>query len=148
MDALRRVPAAGLLLQDLFLAEVGRLRAAICARWPGSAARSRLEAPARRRAKTSALRRAGRRRRAGGARGGARRGGSGVATLIVDDRPAPGGSLHYRGGEIEGVFAAEWILKTFAAIEAAGGAFLANTTAYGVYDHNLVSAATRPPRAT
>jgi sarcosine oxidase subunit alpha len=68
---------------------------------------------------------------------------AGLMTLVVDDRPAPGGSLLYRGGEIEGLFAAEWILATVAAIEAAGGALLANTTAYGVYDHNLVSAVQR-----
>jgi sarcosine oxidase subunit alpha len=60
--------------------------------------------------------------------------------LVVDDRPAPGGSLLYRGGAPDGLAASAWIAETVAAIEAAGGAFLANATAYGVYDHNLVCA--------
>ena len=65
---------------------------------------------------------------------------AGMGVLVVDDRPAPGGSLLYRGGAPDGVAASAWIAETVAAIEAAGGAFLANATAYGVYDHNLVCA--------
>jgi len=65
---------------------------------------------------------------------------AGMGVLVVDDRPAPGGSLFYRGGAPDGVAAGAWIAETVAAIESAGGAFLANATAYGVYDHNLVCA--------
>jgi sarcosine oxidase subunit alpha len=65
---------------------------------------------------------------------------AGMGVLVVDDRPAPGGSLLYRGGAPDGAAANAWIAETAAAIEAAGGAFLANATAYGVYDHNLVCA--------
>jgi sarcosine oxidase, subunit alpha len=64
----------------------------------------------------------------------------GMGVLLVDDRPAPGGSLLFRGGAPDGGEASAWIAETVAAIEAAGGALLANTTAYGVYDHNLVCA--------
>jgi sarcosine oxidase subunit alpha len=63
--------------------------------------------------------------------------------LLLDDRPAPGGSLLYRGGAPDGAAPAAWIAETIAAIEAAGGAILANTSAYGVYDHNLVCALQR-----
>ena len=65
---------------------------------------------------------------------------AGMGVLVVDDRPAPGGSLLFRGGAPDGAAASGWIAETVAAIEAAGGAILANTTAYGVYDHNLVGA--------
>jgi sarcosine oxidase subunit alpha len=68
---------------------------------------------------------------------------AGMGVLVVDDRPAPGGSLLYRGGAPEGAAAGAWIADAVATIEAAGGAFLANTTAYGVYDHNLVCALQR-----
>ncbi|MGD0640521.1 MAG: sarcosine oxidase subunit alpha family protein [Roseiarcus sp.] len=68
---------------------------------------------------------------------------AGMGVLVVDDRPAPGGSLIYRGGAPDGVAADAWIADAVAAIEAAGGAFLPNTTAYGVYDHNLVCALQR-----
>ena len=64
----------------------------------------------------------------------------GMGVLVVDDRPQPGGSLLYRGGAPDGAAANAWIAETIATIEAAGGALLANTTAYGVYDHNLVCA--------
>ena len=68
---------------------------------------------------------------------------AGMGVLVVDDRPAPGGSLLFRGGAPDGGDASAWIAETVAAIEAAGGAVLANATAYGVYDHNLVCALQR-----
>ncbi len=68
---------------------------------------------------------------------------AGMGVLVLDDRPAPGGSLLYRGGAPDGVAASAWIDDAVATIEAAGGAFLPNTTAYGVYDHNLVCALQR-----
>jgi sarcosine oxidase subunit alpha len=65
---------------------------------------------------------------------------AGMGVLVVDDRPGPGGSLLFRGGAPDGAAASAWIAETVAAIEATGGAILANATAYGVYDHNLVCA--------
>ena len=48
---------------------------------------------------------------------------AGMGVLIVDDRPAPGGSLLYRGGAPEGAAASAWIADAVATVEAAGGAF-------------------------
>jgi sarcosine oxidase subunit alpha len=62
----------------------------------------------------------------------------GLDVLVVDDRPLPGGSLLYLPAEVEGLPAEAWIADAVSAVAAAGGTFLANATAYGIYDHNLV----------
>jgi sarcosine oxidase, subunit alpha len=64
----------------------------------------------------------------------------GMSVIIIDDRPAPGGSLLFRGGAPEGLAAEEWIETTVAAVTKARGVILSDTTAYGVYDHNMVCA--------
>jgi len=65
------------------------------------------------------------------------------SVVLVDDRPELGGSLLFRDGLPDGNDAASWIASSASAIEAAGGKILTSTTAYGVFDHNLVAAAQR-----
>ena len=47
-------------------------------------------------------------------------------------------SLNHRAGEIDGKPASVWIDETVAEIAQAGGLVLTSTTAFGIYDHNLV----------
>ena len=72
------------------------------------------------------------------AAGAAARGGQVV--FLLDDRAEIGGQLVHRGGTIEGADWREWAESVRAAIESAGGRVMTSTTAFGVYDHNLVSA--------
>ncbi|RUZ79440.1 sarcosine oxidase subunit alpha family protein, partial [Mesorhizobium sp. M7A.F.Ca.US.006.01.1.1] len=64
--------------------------------------------------------------------------GAGLTVLLVDDQPKPGGSLSHRAGEIDGKSAAVWIAETVAELASAGQLILPSTTAFGIYDHNLV----------
>ncbi|TPM36118.1 sarcosine oxidase subunit alpha family protein [Mesorhizobium sp. B2-3-4] len=64
--------------------------------------------------------------------------GAGLSVTLVDDQREPGGSLGYRDGEIDGKPAATWIEETLAALAAGGHLILPSTTAFGIYDHNLV----------
>ncbi|MEO3385419.1 2Fe-2S iron-sulfur cluster-binding protein [Mesorhizobium sp. CAU 1741] len=57
----------------------------------------------------------------------------GDRVILVDDQFAPGGSMLHR--EPEG---AAWAAKLVAEFEQAGGRLLLRTTAFGIYDHNLV----------
>ncbi|WP_269932817.1 sarcosine oxidase subunit alpha family protein [Aminobacter sp. HY435] len=63
---------------------------------------------------------------------------AGQSVMLVDDQPAPGGSLRHRASEIDGKPASLWIDETVAAIAQHGGLVLSSTTAFGIYDHNLV----------
>ena len=63
---------------------------------------------------------------------------AGQNVVLVDDHPQLGGSLFQAGG-VEGVTAPEWITAQENAIRGAGGRILTRTTAYGVYDHNLLA---------
>ncbi|WP_378941281.1 sarcosine oxidase subunit alpha family protein [Mesorhizobium sp. ANAO-SY3R2] len=64
--------------------------------------------------------------------------GAGQSVILVDDQRKPGGSLNHRAGEIDGKPASVWIDETIEAIVKAGGLVLPSTTAFGIYDHNLV----------
>ena len=64
---------------------------------------------------------------------------AGHGVLVVDDQNRPGGSLRHRSGEIDGKPGAQWVAETVAALDKAGVALLSNTTAFGLYDHNLVA---------
>ncbi|MGN6538798.1 MAG: 2Fe-2S iron-sulfur cluster-binding protein, partial [Mesorhizobium sp.] len=64
---------------------------------------------------------------------------AGHGVLVVDDQNRPGGSLRHRAGEIDGKPGAQWVAETVAALDKAGVALLSNTTAFGLYDHNLVA---------
>ena len=65
---------------------------------------------------------------------------AGRAVILVDDHAEIGGQLVHRGGAIEGGDWRDWALSVVRAVEAAGGRLMTRTTAYGVYDDNLVCA--------
>ena len=64
--------------------------------------------------------------------------GSGLSVMLVDDQQTPGGSLGHRAGEIDGKPAATWVEETVRNLTNAGHRVLPSTTAFGIYDHNLV----------
>lgn len=64
---------------------------------------------------------------------------AGHSVLIVDDQSRPGGSLRHRAGEIDGKPGSQWVAETLGALEKAGAVLLSNTSAFGIYDHNLVA---------
>lgn len=64
--------------------------------------------------------------------------GAGLFVTLVDDQQKPGGSLGYRASEIDGGPAAGWLEETLASLAAGGHLILPSTTAFGIYDHNLV----------
>ncbi|TPN56239.1 MULTISPECIES: sarcosine oxidase subunit alpha family protein [unclassified Mesorhizobium] len=64
--------------------------------------------------------------------------GSGQSVVLVDDQLRAGGSLGHRAGEIDGKSATEWVDETVADLAANGHLILPWTTAFGIYDHNLV----------
>jgi sarcosine oxidase, subunit alpha len=65
---------------------------------------------------------------------------AGRLVFLIDDHAEIGGQLVHRGGAIEGGCWRDWALSVVHAIEAAGGRAMTRTTAYGVYDGNLVCA--------
>ncbi len=65
---------------------------------------------------------------------------AGRAVFLIDDHAEIGGQLAHRGGTIEGGSWRDWALSVVRLIEAAGGRLMTRTTAYGVYDGNLVCA--------
>ncbi|MEP9371941.1 sarcosine oxidase subunit alpha family protein [Mesorhizobium sp. KR1-2] len=65
--------------------------------------------------------------------------GAGKSVILVDDQPLPGGSLLHRDAEIDGKPAAAWIDETAAELKGAGHLVLSSTTAFGIYDHNLIA---------
>ncbi|TGV09582.1 sarcosine oxidase subunit alpha family protein [Mesorhizobium sp. M8A.F.Ca.ET.173.01.1.1] len=64
--------------------------------------------------------------------------GVGLSVTLVDDQRKPGGSLGHRASEIDGGPAAGWLEETLATLAAGGHLILPSTTAFGIYDHNLV----------
>ena len=65
---------------------------------------------------------------------------NGQQVVLIDDHPEPGGGL-YVSSQVEGEDSLTWIGSQMQAITQAGGSVLMNTTAFGVYDHNLVALA-------
>ena len=65
---------------------------------------------------------------------------AGRVVFLVDDHAEIGGQLVHRGGAIEGGAWRDWALSVARTVEAAGGRVMTRTTAYGVYDGNLVCA--------
>jgi sarcosine oxidase subunit alpha len=65
---------------------------------------------------------------------------AGRVAFLVDDHAEIGGQLVHRGGAIEGGDWRDWALSVVRAVQAAGGRVMTRTTAYGVYDGNLVCA--------
>ncbi|MEQ9673288.1 MAG: 2Fe-2S iron-sulfur cluster-binding protein, partial [Roseovarius indicus] len=72
---------------------------------------------------------------------------SGQNTLLIDDQAHLGGTAHQLA-DIEGTPTADWIAARQSAIEAAGSRILTHTTAFGIYDHNLVGLAQNGPFGT
>jgi len=66
---------------------------------------------------------------------------AGQSVLLVEDHPELGGGLFRRALPVEGQAPADWINDQQTAILAAGGRILTSTTAFGVFDHNMVGLA-------
>jgi sarcosine oxidase subunit alpha len=65
---------------------------------------------------------------------------SGRRVWLLDEAPDPGGALRWRGGQIDGTPWAVYVAETLAAVTAAGGRVLTDSTAWGIFDHGLVAA--------
>ncbi|HEX9170203.1 MAG TPA: 2Fe-2S iron-sulfur cluster-binding protein [Roseiarcus sp.] len=65
---------------------------------------------------------------------------AGRTVFLLDDHADIGGQLAHRGGTIEGGDWRDWARSVVRAVEALGGRVMTRTTAYGVYDGNLVCA--------
>ncbi|MBM6621768.1 sarcosine oxidase subunit alpha family protein [Micrococcaceae bacterium RIT802] len=70
---------------------------------------------------------------------------SGARTILIDEQPAPGGSLLSSGTErIDGIPASQWADETAHELEmAAEFTYLPRTTAFGAYDANYIIAVQR-----
>ncbi len=66
---------------------------------------------------------------------------SGRSVLLVEDHRIAGGGLYRRGRKVENEEPGAWVEQHIDAIKTAGGQVLLATTAFGVYDHNLVALA-------
>ncbi|BCG84183.1 sarcosine oxidase subunit alpha [Mesorhizobium sp. 113-3-9] len=64
--------------------------------------------------------------------------GAGLSVTLVHDQQRLGGSLGHRAGEIDGKPASVWVEETVAELGTDGHLILTATTAFGIYDHNLV----------
>ncbi|MFN3545944.1 MAG: sarcosine oxidase subunit alpha family protein [Mesorhizobium sp.] len=64
---------------------------------------------------------------------------TGASVVLVDDQDAPGGSLRHLQAEIDGAPGTDWAEATVAGLRAAGQTVLQRATAFGLYDHGLVS---------
>ncbi|MDJ0822855.1 MAG: 2Fe-2S iron-sulfur cluster-binding protein [Paracoccaceae bacterium] len=71
---------------------------------------------------------------------------AGRVVWLVEDARHLGGSLRWRGGEIDGAPWRDFVAETQAAIEAAGGRVLTDTTLWGAFDHGTFAAWQRGPR--
>ena len=65
---------------------------------------------------------------------------AGRVVFLIDDHAEIGGQLVHRGGAIEDRGWFDWARRAQALVLAAGGRVMTRTTAYGVYDGNLVCA--------
>ena len=65
---------------------------------------------------------------------------TGRAVFLIDDHAEIGGQLIHRGGAIEDGDWRDWAQDVMRTVEAAGGRIMTRTTAYGVYDGDLVCA--------
>ena len=69
----------------------------------------------------------------------ARASSAGRSVMLVDEQARPGGSLRHRAAGIDGMPGLQWADQVVLGIERAGNPVFADTTAFGVYDHNLVA---------
>lgn len=66
--------------------------------------------------------------------------GKGRAVWLIDEAGEIGGSLRWRGGQIDGGDWRAFASETVKAVEAAGGRVMNNTTLWGAFDHGLYAA--------
>ncbi|TPN82598.1 sarcosine oxidase subunit alpha family protein [Mesorhizobium sp. CU2] len=64
---------------------------------------------------------------------------AGHSVVLVDERAHPGGSLRHRAGEVDGMNGAAWAEAMVAKLKGGDQLVLTDTTAFGLYDHNLVA---------
>jgi len=64
----------------------------------------------------------------------------GESVMLVDEKLEPGGSLAHRdhGETIDGLPVQHWLEQAVSKLEAVGVKLMTATTAFGIYDHNLV----------
>jgi len=65
---------------------------------------------------------------------------AGRAVWLIDDAGAPGGSLRWRGGSIDGGPWQDWVADTCTRIETAGGRVMLRSTLWGAFDHGMFAA--------
>ncbi len=65
---------------------------------------------------------------------------AGRRVWLAEDAPELGGTLRWRGGEIDGKPWHDFVAETVTAIENAGGRVLTGTTVWGAFDHGLLAA--------
>jgi sarcosine oxidase subunit alpha len=68
---------------------------------------------------------------------------AGRSVIVCDEKTRIGGSLLHRHGDIDGLPSTEWIAIVIAKLIEYGATILTETTAFGVYDHNLVALSQR-----
>lgn len=68
---------------------------------------------------------------------------AGARVALVDEKPAPGGSLPSTPRSIDGVDALEWVARTVEELRSLGVTVLQRTTVFGVYDDGLALALER-----
>ncbi|MGI3186973.1 2Fe-2S iron-sulfur cluster-binding protein [Nioella aestuarii] len=66
--------------------------------------------------------------------------GQGRAVWLIDDASEIGGSLRWRGGQVDGGGWQDFASETVQAVEAAGGRVMTGTTLWGAFDHGLFTA--------
>jgi sarcosine oxidase subunit alpha len=72
---------------------------------------------------------------------------NGRVVFLLDDHADVGGQLVHRGGMVDGADWRAWVGSVCRAVIGGGGRVMTSTTAFGVYDHNLVCAWERRSRA-
>ena len=65
---------------------------------------------------------------------------AGKRVWLVDEATAAGGSLLWRGGEIDGAPWQDFVARSLRQIEEAGGRILTDTVVWGAFDHGLFAA--------
>ena len=69
---------------------------------------------------------------------------SGARLIVVDERAAFGGALHYETTTIEGLSSLDWAARALDELRGRGNVrLLPRATAYGYYDHNMVAVVER-----
>jgi sarcosine oxidase subunit alpha len=64
---------------------------------------------------------------------------AGERVMLVDDQDAPGGALRHRHADIDGMAGGDWATAVVEALRSGGHTVLSRATAFGLYDHGLVS---------